>query len=96
MKKETKPTENLPDKFAEFDRSFRHVANTQAAEFHDAETRGRVIMANTPTEAAQTQPVPVQGFVKDMQDATARGREQMAASRKGERSFPPARIVVQK
>jgi hypothetical protein len=71
MKKETKPTENLPDKFAEFDRSFRHVANSDHA--------GQV---------------PQQGYVREVQDATARGREAIAAGRRGERNFPPARQVV--
>jgi hypothetical protein len=68
--------------------------DAQVNEFQAAETRGRAIMANTPAAAAKTKPVPVQGFVKDAQDATARGRETMEAARREERNFPPARQVV--
>ena len=72
MKKDqtTKPTENLPDKFAEFDRSFRHFANSDLA--------GQV---------------PQQGFVKEIEAATNRGREAINSARKGLDVFPPARLL---
>jgi hypothetical protein len=40
--------------------------------------------------------IPRQGFVKEIEAATQRGREQIAADagRRGERVFPPAREVV--
>jgi len=43
---------------------------------------------------AQANQVPNCGYVREAQAATARGREQMAAARSGERNFPPARQVV--
>jgi len=93
MKDKTNPTENVEETFKKFAR-INTGKDAQANEFQAAETRGRTIMANTPAEAAKTKPVPVQGFVKNMQDATARGREQMETARRGERNFPPARQVV--
>ena len=35
-----------------------------------------------------------QGFIKEIESATNRGREIMDAAKRGERNFPPARQVV--
>ena len=44
--------------------------------------------------ASNAKAVPNVGYAREIADAEKRGREQMAAARRGERSFPPARQVV--
>jgi len=71
---------------------------TQAEAFEQATARGRSIMKTGAVERQdadiQSQPVPRSGYIAAADEATARGREQMEAGRRGERNFPPAWRVV--
>jgi hypothetical protein len=73
-------------------------ANAQAETFEAATQRGRSIMRTGAVESQdadiKSQPVPRAGYVESFNAMEQDGRARMAAGRKGERAFPPARGVV--
>jgi hypothetical protein len=67
---------------AQFEKNVQPTPPAEPSKFEQLATRGRGI--------------PQQGYAKEIEAATQRGRERIAADagRRGERVFPPAREVV--